>query len=186
MTKSTVGLHEAVLARMAAKFAGPVIQNSLRSLYVEEQVGVLLGDGWVPMGADWAGWDFETSSAVGVDPVRLEVKQSAARQTWDQSGNPSRGSFDIATRTGYFKGNIWFPSTARLAEIYVFAWHGRFDASCDQTDPSQWTYFVIPTSGLPMQKSIAQSRIKLLATESSASELRDVVDGLVDDIRGET
>lgn len=58
MTPDDTSIHNAVLRRLAAKFAGPVLQNSLRSMYVEEQVGVLLGVGWVSVGADWAGWDF--------------------------------------------------------------------------------------------------------------------------------
>lgn len=61
-------------------------------------IGVLLGDDWTYVGADWGGWDFESA-----DYHRLEIKQSAAKQSWAQAG-PSRGVFDIAPRSGRYEG----------------------------------------------------------------------------------
>ena len=84
-------IHQLVLEGIVGRFSGPVLQNGLRSMYVEEQIGVLLGEGWLSTGADWAGWDFETVPT-GCDHqvVRLEVKQAAARQSWPQPKGPSR------------------------------------------------------------------------------------------------
>ena len=177
------GIHEQVLARMAAKFDTPIMQNSLRSLYVEEQIGVLLGEQWVSTGADWAGWDFQTIELDGEAPIRLEVKQSAARQSWDQAGKPSRATFDIATRTGHFEGSAWFPSTVRQADVYVLAWHDRFEIDCDQTDIRQWTYLVIRASNLPLQKSISLNPARALATEVPSSQLATTVNSLAHEIR---
>ena len=54
----------------------PIITNNIRPHYVERMIVRALGDGWTLVSADWSGWDIE--SATG---VRVEVKQSAVRQT---------------------------------------------------------------------------------------------------------
>lgn len=112
------------------------------------------------------------------------MKQSAARQSWEQNERPSRASFDIAVRTGYYIGNERTATTERLADIYVFAWHGVFDSTCDQTDPTQWTFHVIHRDDLPPQKSMGLTRLKdSPAVEVSADQLRVTVDAIVAEMR---
>jgi hypothetical protein len=88
-----------VAIRLAARlFDQRLIQNQFRSTYIEAMIEpYLVPDGWSYVGDGWSGWDFER----GKD--RLEVKQSAAHQTWSEARNiQTRGAFDIAARTGYF------------------------------------------------------------------------------------
>lgn len=170
-------VHDVILGRLLAMFSGPVMQNSLRSMYVEEQVGVLLGSRWRSVGADWAGWDFES-----LDGVRLEVKQSAAKQSWSQS-RASRGSFDIAPRTGRYDGAVWVPGEGRAADIYLLAWHGRADEHCDQRDEAQWEYYLVAARSLPArQKTIALSRVQQLANPVAATEVAAQAERLAADL----
>lgn len=175
-----IGVHDEAVARLVAKFEAPVMQNNLRSMYVEEQVGVLLGDGWRSVGADWAAFDFES-----VDGVRLEVKQSSAKQTWLQD-KPSMASFDIRARVGRYEGAAWVPSPVpgRAADIYLFAWHGRFDDVGDQRDVRQWDYFVVAAMSLPAsQKTIGLSRVRAIASHADADTLCAVVDEMATSTR---
>ena len=101
-----------------------------------------MGDGWKITWAedwDWAAWDIEHRTG-----VRVEVTQSATRQSWDRGEvAPERQAtamFDIAPRTGYWPkdGGEWIPfdPPSRPADIYVFAWHGGEQrALADQSDP---------------------------------------------------
>lgn len=118
--------------------------------------------GWSYAGDGWSGWDFEHVSG-----ARLEVKQSAALQTWSEpKGIRTRGVFDIAARTGYFDqgGSRWTAQPGRCADIYVFAWHGSQGPDTDHRDPSQWEFYVVPTPLLPAgQKTVVLSRIRRLA-----------------------
>ena len=135
---------------------------------------MLLGPLWRATGADWGGWDFESD-----DGVRLEVKQSAAKQSWSQPKS-SRGSFDIAPRTGRYDGTVWVPGAGRAAHIYVMAWHGRADDGCDQRDEAQWEYYAVTTRSLPAaQKSIGLAPLQRLAVPVAAHELERRVDEVV-------
>ena len=172
-------VHRAAMAAMTAWLDVPVMQNVIRSAYVEFQIGVLLGDEWDHVGKDWGGWDFER------DGVRLEIKQSAARQTWNLKGGASKPSFDIAPRTGYFDGLNWVDEPGRHADIYVFAWHDVVDESCDQRDERQWRYFVASKSKLPPgRKTIAWSSLRTCwlgetcGVEADANTLLQEVDRL--------
>ncbi len=113
-----------------------------------------LGSDWRLVGGDWAAWDLENKNE-----DRLEVKQSAARQSWNApSSGISAPRFDIKKRKGYWKnGTTWVSQVGRFADIYVFAWHPITDDSCDHRDPSQWMFYVVPTNQLPDQKSIGLS-----------------------------
>jgi hypothetical protein len=54
----------------------PVISNLMRAALVERLVLHALGPSWRYVGADWSGRDLEDARG-----ARVEVKQSAARQT---------------------------------------------------------------------------------------------------------
>jgi hypothetical protein len=126
--------------------------------------------------ADWAGWDIE-----GDKGLRIEVKQSAARQTWTElpglSGRPCAGAFDIAARTGYFAdgGSRWVAEVARHAHVYILAWHPIEDlAAADQRDPQQWLFFVIPSAELPAdQKTISRAVVQRRWTPVGFEKLRE-------------
>lgn len=148
-----------IAARLAARlFDQALIQNQFRSAFVEEMIRPSLGGGWKYTGDSWCGWDFERS-----DRARLEVKQSAAYQTWSKARKmQTKGAFDIAPRTGYFteNGAVWTAEIGRPADVYVFAWNPEED----HRPESNWKFFVLPTNILPeKKKTIPRTSVETLA-----------------------
>lgn len=80
----------------------PLIENSQRGLIAEIMVAKSLEKvepGWRHTAGDWGGWDFEHR-----DGTRLEVKQSASRQSWAPPAKPKSAQFSIAAKAGYWRG----------------------------------------------------------------------------------
>ena len=157
----------------------PVMNNVHRAHFVECMIALSLGEDWQltwQKGWDWAAWDIESQSG-----VRLEVKQAAARQTWDRDAPPRkrRPRFDIAPRTGYWTrdGSRWVERPGRAAKIYVFAWHGegRVDL-CDQSNAEQWLFYVVREKCLPAgQKSIGLKGIMKLVKPCRIDDLHSAL-----------
>lgn len=159
-----------VIAKVCdAAFGKPLITNVLRAQIVEAMVAIALEPEWHWCGADYAPCDFERS-----DGLRLEVKQSAARQSW-VTAKPSKAIFDVAARTGRNEESGWVEEYGRAAQIYVFAHHNIFDDSADHRDAAQWDFYVVPTSALPDVKNVSLSSIKPYATFVAISELAQAV-----------
>ena len=158
-----------------------IMNNVERGDYVECMIACALGAEWqlTSIDWDWAAWDCEHVAS----GARLEIKQSAARQSWDGETVPTRRpSFDIAPRKGFWprSGNDWinFSNPCRLADIYVFAWHGVTDRHADQRDVAQWRFFVVSEQQLnPKQKSIALGSVEKIGTACSFARLRSAVEG---------
>ena len=156
----------------------PVMNNTHRAHFVECLIALALGEQWQltwQQGWDWAAWDLESES-----DVRLEVKQAAARQSWDPAETPRRfPRFDIAPRDGYWtgEGSEWKDLPGRHADIYVFAWHGEAKAElCDQRNAEQWVFYVVPERSLPDdQKSIGLSALQQLVAQCRIRELEKAV-----------
>jgi hypothetical protein len=170
--------HAEIVSLIGKRAFAPVMSNLTRPLYVEAMVALLLGKRWRYLG-DWDGWDLERD-----DGKRLEVKQSAARQPrTDRPGLDGRGTaprFDIAPRDGYWLdgANEFVAEPGRHAHIFVFAHHPVLDAKeCDQRDPAQWRFYVLPTTNLPEgQQSIGlRPLIELGAREVLHGRLADEV-----------
>src|SRR6185312_11582641 len=111
-----------IALRLAAKLSDQrLIGNQFRSTYIEAMIEPYLAPyGWHYVGDGWSRWDFER----GKDG--LEVTQSAAHQTWSEARNiQTRGTFDIAARTGYFfeGGSKYEAIPGGCAQTYVFAWN---------------------------------------------------------------
>jgi hypothetical protein len=160
-----------------AAFGKPLITNVLRGHVVEAIIATALEPEWTWCSADYAGWDFERA-----DGLRLEVKQSAARQSWTAPSNKSRPSFDIAARTGHWVGAEWIEEAGRAADIYVFAHHDVSDDGADHRSPEQWTFYVIPTERLPEGKQIGINRVISLARPCRYSALRDAVQVIANEV----
>ncbi|MFA7586476.1 hypothetical protein ACVENA_19455 [Sphingopyxis sp. 550A] len=147
-------------------FGKPLVTNVLRGHVAEAIIALALEPEWSLCSADYAGWDFERA-----DGLRLEVKQSAAMQSWS-TGKPSKAIFDVAARTGYWEsGTEWIAKEGRPAHLYVFAHHGVYGDHADHRDPAQWEFYVVPTSALPDVKQISLSRIKLIAAAVAIDSL---------------
>lgn len=149
-----------------AAFGRPLITNVLRGQVVEAIVACALEPEWNWCAEDYSSWDFERP-----DGRRLEVKQSAARQSWATSDKPSACSFDIAVRKGRWEGARWIDESGRAAHIYVFAYHPIADGSADHRDPDQWQFYVIPTCLLPNTQRLSIAGVKSLAAAKSFAEL---------------
>ncbi|MSP02849.1 MAG: hypothetical protein EXR07_17650 [Acetobacteraceae bacterium] len=134
---ATATMNEIVAMASAEAFGRRLIQNNLRSIIVEAMVAKALGSAWRWSSADWAPYDFE-----GPNGIRLEVKQSAAEQTWSTpTSKPSKPRYDIAERKGFFvqgpDGSAWTARTGRNADVYVFARNDIVGELADHCDPAQ-------------------------------------------------
>ena len=171
--------HKDILRMLRRRYDGPIMNNVCRGDYVERMIGSALGEDW-PLtwmdGWDWAAWDCEHTRS----GARLEIKQAAARQTWDKGPTPRRRTpaFDVAPRSGFWtREGVWIDSSGRQADIYVFAWHGRHDDHANHTDPGQWLFFAVAERDLPKgQKSIGLGRLNRIAEPCGVSDLRIAVE----------
>jgi hypothetical protein len=163
-----------------ASFGRAFVVNHLRSQIVEVIVGEALGPTWKWTAADWAGWDFESADGT----TKLEVKQSAAKQTWTKEGDPvSKASFDIAARKGHYVGNKLILDARRFAAIYIFAHHPVTDTSADHRDPHQWQFYVVSETLLipATRKTIALSVIRKMVVAVDFVGLAERVEQVVTD-----
>lgn len=115
---------------------------------------------WELCAGDWAAFDLR-HTATG---LRMQVRQSAARQSWHGDiCPPCRPRFSIAEKTGRWEGATWIAEAGRNADIFVFAWHPVTDAAADHRERDQWEFFVVPTAALLPGKSISLASLKSLA-----------------------
>ncbi len=151
-------------------FGRPLVTNVLRGLVAEAVVALALEPEWQWCAGDYSSWDFERP-----DGLRLEVKQSAAKQSWATSDIPSACSFDIAMRKGRWEGADWIGEPGRAAHIYIFAHHPIADSTADHRDPGQWRFYVVPTSELPALGRLSLKRLQRLGLAVSFMELASAV-----------
>ena len=158
-------------------FGRPLVTNVLRGLVVEAIVAAALEPQWQWCAEDYSSWDFQRG-----DGLRLEVKQSAARQSWAVSDKPSQCSFDIAQRKGRWEGPIWIEAPGRAAHLYVFAHHPVADSSADHRDPSQWHFYVVPTRDLPATRRLSLVAAARLTEPVGFGELATKVQTIAEQI----
>ena len=168
-------------------YGQPLIANVYRGDYVEGLILCALGQGW-KQSFEWGSWDLENAAG-----VRLEVKQSAALQSWyKQTGvKNSSPSFSITPKTGYYTDStdaaVWVSLPAgervRPADIYVLAWHPEPNPEiADHHNPEQWQFFVVPADNLPpkppqvKEQRIGLAAVKKLATAVTYDRLAAEVD----------
>ena len=167
-----------ITTRLAQRLLGtPLIRNSIRGELVEEMVAVALEPEWGLCGDDWGTCDLRAG------PLRIQVKQSAARQSWHRDHSPApRPTFSIATKTGRYDGLDWIAEPSRNAEIFIFAWHPVTDATADHRDPQQWLFYVVSETALPDQKSISLASLARLADPVRFDALRASVDAIFSEL----
>jgi hypothetical protein len=150
-----------VIARLTRRlFGSPILRNDVRGEVVEEIVAMALEPEWALCSGDWGPCDLIHPAS----KLRIQVKQSAARQSWHKGEcPPPRPRFSIAEKSGRWEdGDRWVEEASRNAEIFVFAWHPITDASADHRDPDQWLFHVVLERDLPPQKSISLPAIRAL------------------------
>lgn len=173
MTKMSAAEVRAAAAKR--HYGDTILGNVERGDIAEEIVAASLDPNWRYHGGVFAGWDFEHRDT----KTRLELKQSARLQKWPQPQvRPPR--FSIARKTGYYvDGTHWIqlPSPIRLADIYIFAWHGcDSETMCDQADPTQWQFYVVPTAQLPDRNTVTLDDIQRMGRAYNADELPAAVE----------
>lgn len=185
-------MHEIALRLAAKHFDKPVVENSFRSSLVEDRA--IPRGGWLAIrGRGLARLGFQAPRpslpflldvVPPADGAKLEVKQSAAHQTWSTlDGVKSPGRFDIKPRKGFYDGPKLIRSAGRPADVYVFAWNGYFGEETDHRNQSQLEFYVVPTSLLPAeQKTIALSGVLRLAQHAGQNGSL-AIEGLLPRIR---
>lgn len=173
-------VHEEIVERLVKRvYSQPLIENVYRGDYMEYMVALALGEEW-KLTPPWVSWDLEHRAS----RVRVEVKQSAARQTWTEpqvaKERPRWPRFDITPHTGYYLNGAadWVETPLRRhADIFVFAWHPERDvATADHRCPEQWRFFVVAERRLPRkQKSIG---LMPLGKLTDARVYGDLADGI--------
>lgn len=160
-------------------FGRPILMNTFRAVVAEAIVAQGLGARWHHCAADYHPFDFQRD-----DGVALEVKQSAARQSWAKDGDkPSKCVFDIAEREGRYVEDIWVKERRRWADIYILAHHPRTDVLADHRDPDQWAFYVALTRDLPTQATLRLSRAVTLSRQASFVTLARIVDDAASQLR---
>lgn len=148
---------DVIATASAAIFGKPLVTNVYRSVIVEAIVAAALPE-WRWVSADYFEHDF-----LHGDGTRLEVKQSAIKQTWTTKGT-ARPTWDIAERKTKWQYDKWVPSPGRNADIYVLALHDVVDETADHRDSAQWKFVVIPTFKLPETRTIGLAPALRLST----------------------
>jgi hypothetical protein len=162
-------------------FQSDIVQNNFRGEVFEEIVNSIIGakhgGDWTHCSADWNAWDFRFKNYF------LQVKQAAARQSWD-SDDPvnanGRGIFHIRPNSGYYSSEKWneLKPQQRIAQIYLFGWHDDRTAKANHFDPKEWKFFVIPSRELALGKptiSVAELEGQRHALHTSIGSLGEAL-----------
>lgn len=139
-----------------------LLANTQRAVVAEYIVGVALGDVSTTR-PEWRAWDLELPDPGRERPIRVEIKATAAIQSWAQP-RPTPPKFDIAPKGGWDENDGSFDETKRRrSDVYVFCVLGGDDAVPDPLDLDQWAFYVLPSRVLderiPTQKSITLSSL---------------------------
>jgi hypothetical protein len=131
-----------------------IIENSLRGYWCEQMLAETLGPECKVISSGWHPWDLQIGPDQAEFPerIRIQVKNSAARQTWHGlDANTSRVTFDLPYRRipAYFARQ--FPETiceaeGFLCDIFALCYHPVWNIEeVDQTDPAQWLTYLLPS-----------------------------------------
>lgn len=161
--------HQLVTQRFVERvYDQRLIGNVERGPYVECLIELALSELRPPWSLTdtWAAWDLEQRAENG---ARIEIKQSAALQTWDKPKAERAREFIIAP--------------PRSADLYVMAWHDEADPNiADHRLPEQWRFYVVPEHRLPPgQKSISLRPLSRLVEACGFDELAETVERALPD-----
>lgn len=182
-----LGVHHRVVERLFQRLYNQrIIDNVDRGVYVEYMIEAALQDSdpaWECM-PGWSMWDLEHKGS----GARVEVKQSAKRQTWSvgsQSAVSSR--FGIAPTKSYWDNatGIWLETEPqRWADLYVFAYHPEDDEdTADHRQPEQWEFYLVPEQQLPpLQKTIGLNLVRSMGSLCRFHELAELVTRAIADL----
>ena len=183
VTETNLVEHRQHLHRMLIEklYSHRILNNCHRGDFVEIMVLDALGAEWRHVGLGWNIWDLQRGT--GKDRARIQVKQCAARQLWGKTKCMSF-QFPWSDRApAYilrdfpdeaFEKDGWF------CELFVVGVHAVEDEKiCDQTDPSQWQFMIVPSrelkhgqSSITISKAIKRWPLIPLGELKSSVEIR--------------
>ena len=172
-----LSVHDRVVNRLLNRlYNQPLIDNVDRGVYLEYLVELALKEldpAWECM-PGWSLWDLEHKDS----GARIEVKQSAKRQTWSVGPKAASSAprFSIAPTKSYWDSatEVWIETKPqRWADLYVFAYHPEYDRGiADHRRPEQWEFYLVPERDLPReQESIGLNPVKNTAILCSFATL---------------
>lgn len=161
-------MSSTAIDRLVQRLYGqPIIRNVLRGELVEQFVLDALGSGWQPAG-DYEAWDVESEDG----KYRIQVKQSAARQSWAEVDcKPSNARFSIKISRSWTEEDGWNQPAKRHANYYILAWHPLVGIDADHRDATQWEFCILPSSALPDQASISLQMARSLGVNCKTDGL---------------
>lgn len=163
-----------------------ILNNSHRGNFVEMMVLDALRPEWRYVGLGWNIWDLQRG--YGVDRARIQIKQCAAQQLW---GKTKHMSFQFPWSShvpAYIRRdfpNEAFENEGWFCELFVVGVHAITDEDlCDQTDPLQWQFMVVPSRDLTRgRKSMALPRAIERWPLVPLSDLKRTVETKLDELR---
>ncbi|MYA39948.1 MAG: hypothetical protein F4194_04620 [Acidimicrobiia bacterium] len=169
--------HDRIVRRLFDQlYNRPIIDNVDRGVYVEYMVELALQETdarWECM-PGWSLWDLEHRDS----GARIEVKQSAKRQTWSSylQSAVSAPRFSIAPTKWYWDNatGIWFETEPqRWADLYIFAYHPKDNEDiADHRRTEQWEFYLVPELDLPRsQKRIGLNPVRKIGSRCRFEEL---------------
>ena len=172
--QAAISANDVVCAATQQIFGKQLITNVNRGVLAETIIALALDEAWEWCSSDYAPWDFRHASG-----TKLEVKQSASRQSWHAcSDPPSSVGFDIRSRNGQ-TGHTWRGEKRRWADIYIFAHHHVITDQADHRDPNQWLFYVVEEGRLPLQNTLSLSRVRSLSAPVSVENLCAAINQLL-------
>ncbi|BBX06745.1 hypothetical protein MAIC_15480 [Mycolicibacterium aichiense] len=147
-----------------------LLTNTTRGVLAEYIVAKACGVDGKPR-VEWHKYDLD------IGGIWVEVKSSAFVQSWTQTG-PSKITFNICATKGWDEPtNTYEASAQRSAHVYVFCLlNGEHRDAINPLAVAQWTFYVLPASKLPEQKSIGLGPLKALRPrECKYVELRAAI-----------
>lgn len=169
--------REAIERRILKEaFKTRLLDNSMRGFWCEFMVAEALGPDCHTVGLGWHPWDLQIGDSRDVFPdrIRIQVKNSAALQTWHpRYGTVTDCCFNLTLRNRprYFtqdNPNVPCESTGFMCDIFVLCHHPETDvARADHCDPTQWRFYLAPVAG-PCS-AVTPSEMTWLADKVEAS-----------------
>ena len=182
-----LSVHDRVVERLFDRlYDRPIIDNVDRGVYVEYMIEWALqrlDPAWKCM-PGWSMWDLENKNS----GARIEVKQSAMRQTWSQGSElGSTPRFGIAPTKSFWDDETatWMETEPqRWADLYIFAFHPECDEeAADHRLPEQWEFYLVPERLLPpLQKSIGLNPVRSMGLLTGFGHLGSSVTRVIAEI----
>lgn len=151
------------------------LDNVVRGAFGEYLVALALGVTNQQPLSSWESWDID------YDQLKIEVKTSAYWQTWKQK-RATKPVFGIPKKRGWIsETNEWDNKLDRQADVYIFCLYHETDeqkARQNVLNTDFWKFYVVPTSGLPDQKTISLSSLERLTSTIPFTELKSRVDSI--------